>query len=82
MSYQSDHEKYGDFFNSYSPNRQRKVQNRRPSQNNRPSKRKKRRLKPGVKLGLSVIAIGLVVLVIILSVSKYSDNENNTNLLC
>ncbi len=79
MSYQSDHEKYGDFFNNYSPNRQRSTQNRRPTQNNRPPKRKKRRLKPGVKFGLGVIAIGLVVLVIILSVSKCSDKKSDDN---
>lgn len=77
MSYQSDHDKYSDFFNSYSPDRQRPMQNRQPTQNNRPPKRKKRRLKPVVKAGIGAIAIGLVILIIMLSVSKCSDNSGS-----
>lgn len=72
MSYYSDHDKYGDFFNSYSPNKQQ-----RPSNGGRQSPKKpKRRLKAWVKAAIAVIVLGILVLVTVLSVFKFKGSDS------
>ncbi len=72
MSYYNDHAKYGDFFNSHDPERRNRQQYRKQP------KKPKRRLKPWVKAALTVIALGLVALIIALSVSKCEGNDTES----
>ncbi|MBO5746108.1 MAG: D-alanyl-D-alanine carboxypeptidase [Clostridia bacterium] len=74
MSYNSDHEKYGDFFDRYSPNKRREPD--RDRHHNR-KKRKKRRLRPWVKALLCIIALVLVIILISTSVSRCSDQPTD-----
>lgn len=62
---------YDSFFESYSPNKQKQQPQR---QNNyKRTKKKKRHLKPWVKLGFAVIALTLIVVLISVNISKCSN---------
>lgn len=68
MSYYSDHDKYGDFFNSYSPTRSLPPKRR-------PPKKRKRRLRPWVKLITAMIALILAAVLIASSISRCSGDD-------
>lgn len=70
MSYYNDHAKYGDFFDSHNPDRQNR------QSNDRKPPKKKRRLKPFVKFLMTIIALTVILVIIAVSVSKCSGDDN------
>lgn len=61
-----DNKDYGDFFDSYSPERREQQKSQ---------KKHKRRLKPWVKIAFAVLSLALVAVLIIVSVSSCSDKS-------
>lgn len=74
MSYYSDHDKYGDFFNSYSPTDRK----RSPTPPRKP-KRGKRHLRPWVKVAAFVLALVLVAVIFGASVSECGRDDTPTD---
>lgn len=71
MSYYSDHDKYGEFFNNYNPERSSPPKRR-------PPKKRKRRLRPWVKIATALIALILVVVLMATTLSRCSDTETKS----
>lgn len=79
MSYYNDHDKYGDFFNNYNPEKQRKAPSRPPRQPSQRPRQNKRSQKRRIKFTISVITLALVVILISVSVSECCENESLSN---
>ncbi len=83
MSYYNDHDKYGDFFNSYSPEKQRKTPSRPPREpSQRPKQNKKRRKRKSIspiKLIIVLTAFLLTAVFIATAVSKCNGNNASSD---